>query len=1387
MDSVESLLDGLGLREYLGNFRDAEICKEDLHDLTDLFLRKSLRITNPAHREKILVAIGATDVHFSLSGTPEYRRTCVALAESPLWLEAVVDYWPGPIAHEYQRLRELLLDGEIVSAVWQLKDVGEVLIRFPACVMARDVIENGIDLRFKSEIRTQMLGPPLSMGGWLTLAEKLSSHIRTKSEAGFNCPQIAGLFRSERNKETGLAKFLKDLTGWRNKSFGHGAFRLDLQEFASELQQQLETLHKNLATLCELAIWDSCQLVANDQVSFVGAYSIRRQHDEIVGTHNDQRDGLLLRTELGDLQLAPYVQIKHCTICDHQDVFLFDWRKINSDKKGRDRYGFIDYMTGHGIESKWYEEKNLHAEVKQLDALAEANVATEDSLDEDMLDGEIVDLLAKRAVTERYKTPKYLREALRGFLENNDKGILWVKAPGHIGKSTFVSGLDTRFRHQFKEKSLSEDLRVAVFYVRREYQTWPAQLSEILGEQIKEGLNLRAGTRELPRLDLEAENPAKAFCSWLAKWRAAVGYRFRILVCIDGLDELRESSTGERSIADFIPTADQIPEGIYVLVTSRPEAELPRWLCFHLADRLRDSVVREVGLADPGYCQLLRDYFDERLGNRKVALEGMDKKGSPLDLSSLFNHAMDKSGGRFLYLSYIADLLADETLPLDGVMHLPAEEKLFYHFLTEIKRTHQGSKLEDYFERVLIQLAAAEQLYEIDRETQPAVARKEAWKGVPREALCKRMEGRPDGKPTVRLAYVLYTLKAVLGTWRAGNQGGASYRLGLNGLSPLIARCFGPQLSATHRALLDNLYAQFEEGDAEGFSEPVILDLDHCLRLRYMISHMACAGETDWQRLLPIATKLLQSMLDNGSENLAHNNSISAISWLSTAASFGKMVSDISGSKLGQKFGNIRANSHIHLGAALADQGDLTSALENFGLAITITEALQRDIASDLPTDWAINLVTANLNKGVCLSQSGEQNGAIAAFSRAIELGEELRQRLSPRWTSDFSLPLVKSYVNRGGAMLRKGNIPSAVNDTEKGIELLRLIAKSSDGKWNAAFTDTLISAYINRGSAKMRCGDIDGAAEQFSLAIKNAEKLTITIDEKCNPDFILNLATAHINRGATALEERDALGAGHHFEKGIDLLKAIYERLGPQCPPVFIQYLSASYANRAASLSQSGDIEHAAKDYEQAIKLGETLRERLGSQLTPEYARAFATAYSEFGHILFDANRLSEAGICYGNAIQLIEISGGAQNPNDTNTLASLYAKCGAISMAARDYRSAATKYEHVIELRGSISHRIDTHNSPKYENTHVITHLNLGYALAQLGDVSGAETQYGLAIKRGEALCQHFASQSPPSYANTLARAYANRRDLRLSVGDRNGADEDNRRVFQWGVSVN
>lgn len=98
------------------------------------------------------------EVHYFPASRPEVRNFCRELADQADWAESAFETWPGPVAHEYYRLKELLTEGQIIGAIWQLKDLAEVFIKFPAVVMACDVLEHNPAEEAKRRVRESLFG-----------------------------------------------------------------------------------------------------------------------------------------------------------------------------------------------------------------------------------------------------------------------------------------------------------------------------------------------------------------------------------------------------------------------------------------------------------------------------------------------------------------------------------------------------------------------------------------------------------------------------------------------------------------------------------------------------------------------------------------------------------------------------------------------------------------------------------------------------------------------------------------------------------------------------------------------------------------------------------------------------------------------------------------------------------------------------------------------------------------------------------------------------------------------------------------------------------------------------------------------------------------------------
>jgi hypothetical protein len=176
-------------------------------------------------------------------------EACRAALGTIAWSEAILDHWPVPVAFEYWRLREELTAGQPLAAMHQLKDLAEVLIKFPVVAAGKLLILHGDD-RQQAIARDLLVSQkPPSMDIWRDAGPIV---IRTACELDEQhlapwCSVIELAFSRESFHESTLWHQLGKLVPWRNKEIGHGALRLDLHDLAEDLLEQiLRMKHREL-------------------------------------------------------------------------------------------------------------------------------------------------------------------------------------------------------------------------------------------------------------------------------------------------------------------------------------------------------------------------------------------------------------------------------------------------------------------------------------------------------------------------------------------------------------------------------------------------------------------------------------------------------------------------------------------------------------------------------------------------------------------------------------------------------------------------------------------------------------------------------------------------------------------------------------------------------------------------------------------------------------------------------------------------------------------------------------------------------------------------------------------------------------------------------------
>ncbi len=191
---------------------------------------------------------------------------------------------------------------------------------------------------------------------------------------------------------------------------------------------------------------------------------------------------------------------------------------------------------------------------------------------------------------QAYVSPTYLRAHIREYLYSYDKGVYWLRSPSHTGKTLFVRGLTARRMAKDQtttegiDSNIATGMRTVAFHVQKGCGHGPRQLVDGLKAAFDAEFDLAEAERSGSAASIRYADPAEAradFLVWLAHLRdiAVSKGAQRLLVCIDGLDQTGEPNGGTfdetYTLVDLLPAAFEIPQGIVLLLTSRPAAEWP--------------------------------------------------------------------------------------------------------------------------------------------------------------------------------------------------------------------------------------------------------------------------------------------------------------------------------------------------------------------------------------------------------------------------------------------------------------------------------------------------------------------------------------------------------------------------------------------------------------------------------------------------------------------------------------------------------------------------------------------------------------------------------------------------------------------------------------------
>ena len=397
--------------------------------------------------------------------------------------------------------------------------------------------------------------------------------------------------------------------------------------------------------------------------------------------------------------------------------------------------------------------------------------------------------------------------------------------------------------------------------------------------------------------------------------------------------------------------------------------------------------------------------------------------------------------------------------------------------------------------------------------SRPAFDPAEDWTGVPLNVLAMAI-GRSreptsldDAPFDARFIFALFRLKAALGVWRGNTEQGASYRIWLKEMAPVIAghERLGPLVKYLHCEAAEAARESVEAWQASlaetkdsaqkpsgGFEVLGPLAMFHALR----------AGE-----LLP------RPLADYDFRSVLFETAIAAQS--------------------GARF--VGAVRFYSAELALIGAQPVFAAESVNGLAATYQNRAIAKLEADGPA------------------------AALPDYDAAIGLQEGLRATFleaGAPWPPAYQNNLAATYQNRAIAKRQSDGPAAALPDYDAAIALregLRATFLEAGAPWPPAYQNDLAGTYQNRANAKRQAEGPAASLPDYDAAIALQEGLRATFLEagaSVPPQMLYEHANTHYNICRVHAELENGAALVENLEASLNLMRPLVETFGEDLPP---------------------------------------------------------------------------------------------------------------------------------------------------------------------------------------------------------------------------------------------
>lgn len=494
--------------------------------------------------------------------------------------ENIFQRYPYIIAKEYKRLFSLLEDNKLYGAIFQIKDLFEVLLKLPTLLALNQICNNKNRTQAENEVLQFFLSKMLSLGDWQELAKKCL--VLCSSE---NLKEIL---------ENIIKTFEKNkITRWRNETIGHGALMFDdTDEFRKDLEKMLEIIKKHFEECNEQYLQISLKYEIYENVIDLRGIDLNNEIFKLEGN-------LILDEDKNVIKINELIKVYK------ENIFFFD-SFCQWDGKTK----MICYLNAQivKLKSKYFEEmfKNLSK-----------YTALRYDIDSSRLDDEIYteteeNIIKSISKIDQVVIPDFLYKWVDNNLEANNKGIYLLQMEKGMGKTTFSKIIDPLM---FNKKKFNKTA-VRAYYVNSTYSYKVKSFENDIVELLKISDDKTDKFKgNIPQFSNQLGISCKEqFIEILKNFKNMHQKKFgkeKLLVIIDGVDEIPDLSG--KTILDYIPQLHEIPNNVYILITSRMPEENPQYINLIL-DRYAFTAKMQVLKNNEEYNLLLKNYIVKKIG-----------------------------------------------------------------------------------------------------------------------------------------------------------------------------------------------------------------------------------------------------------------------------------------------------------------------------------------------------------------------------------------------------------------------------------------------------------------------------------------------------------------------------------------------------------------------------------------------------------------------------------------------------------------------------------------------------------------------------------------------------------------------------------------------------